>query len=541
MTDYELARIKHKDPRNRFNPIIHAMEGHWYRKKDIDYIIKEKNIQESDYILEICTPINDFVKIKCTTDVPVLKDGEVVYTEKGNTKKEYWCCETSGYKEREKGRKCSHYDKCQVRKMSTDLRNKWHYLPDLQNYLKQNNIQLRSEEFTFSNPDYETIMFFYDQNFKGEIIEKKGIINLLFKDTIEYFIGNESEDKQNKIKENGFLRAFLNQKVGDEMVVFVPFNNDDEVKEISKIIFRMCMIGLVDDFTQKYTNKNKGFFRIVAIRKKPGEYYYNLKYFLMKYYSEEKAENEVEKASLKQVKRITGLKGEVEIFKCISYLTEFVYEKIAMKRKRAIDDMRNFCLTGIQKNKDWTEINEELKDDIYFYFNSKFARIGFLTENDEPFSLKDDIEKPTFKNFDLLYKYMRVTDSDVAGNSGASLDQIKHLRGAVRLIRRAQPEYNPLLDLLNVFCLLVLWQPNNHAMFEEMKSDFLKAYEFIKKNDTDYPNQRQEIRKYVQEFNKSDRNLANKTRIKFLERWILLSDLDDLRGGFADFTNKYTK
>lgn len=538
LTDYELARIKHKDPNKRFNSVIHFMENHWYRKKDIEWIIKEKNIDESEYELEICNPINDFIKIKCKSDVPKLHNGEVVHTEFGPAKKHFWVCESPEYGK--DGRLCSRYKKCQIRKIDKSLRYKWHYLPDFQKILKQNRIQLRSEEYTFSNPDYETLMFFYDQNFLGENIEKNNINNLLFKNSIEYFIGNDSEDKKNKLTENGFLRIFLNQKIGEEIVVFIQFNNDEESKEISKTIFRMCMIGLVDDFTQKYINTAKGYFRIVAKRKKPGEYYQNLKLFLTKYYSEEKAENEVEKASIKPVKNVTGFKGETEIFKCISYLTEFVYEKIALKRKRAIDDMRNFCLNGIQANKDWKEINEELKDDIYFYFNSKFARSGYLTENNEPFSLKDDIEKQQFNNFASLYKYMRVTDPDVAGNSGASLDQIKHLRGAVRLIRRAQTDYNPMLDLLNVFCLAVLWQKGNSSMMEEMKTDFVNAYEFIKQNENEYPNAYQEIRNFVKEFNIKDRNLANSERINFLKQWILKSDIRDLGGGLEDFTNKYT-
>ena len=84
----------------------------------------------------------------------------------------------------------------------------------------------------------------------------------------------------------------------------------------------------------------------------------------MRYYSEERAENEVEKASVR--------KGQNEIHKCLGYLTEFIYDKVALKRKRAIDDMRNFCLVGIDDTKDWKEINEDLKDEIYYYFNSKF-------------------------------------------------------------------------------------------------------------------------------------------------------------------------
>ncbi len=55
--------------------------------------------------------------------------------------------------------------------------------------------------------------------------------------------------------------------------------------------------------------------------------------------------------------------------------------------------MRNFCLSGIDESKDWKVINEELKDYIYYYFNSKFARDDYIADNGESFSLTEDTEK----------------------------------------------------------------------------------------------------------------------------------------------------
>ena len=84
----------------------------------------------------------------------------------------------------------------------------------------------------------------------------------------------------------------------------------------------------------------------------------------MRYYSADRAEIEIQ--------RVPDYKGENEIHKCLGYLTEFIYEKIAVKRKRAIDDMRSFCIQGLDHSKDWKEVNEDLKDFIYYYFN-KFS------------------------------------------------------------------------------------------------------------------------------------------------------------------------
>jgi len=47
---------------------------------------------------------------------------------------------------------------------------------------------------------------------------------------------------------------------------------------------------------------------------------------------------------------------------------------------------------------------------------------------------------------------MKVVDPEIVGG-GTPKDNILHLQGAIRLIRRSLAEYNPTLDFLNVFCL----------------------------------------------------------------------------------------
>lgn len=92
------------------------------------------------------------------------------------------------------------------------------------------------------------------------------------------------------------------------------------------------------------------------------------------------------------------------------------------------------------------QTNEDLKDFIYYSFNSKYAREGFVTYDSSvsqavPFSLKDDTNydihsESEISDFGLVKKYMRVVDSDIINNDSPK-DNIKHLQGAVRLIRRA--------------------------------------------------------------------------------------------------------
>src|SRR5690606_33725106 len=120
----------------------------------------------------------------------------------------------------------------------------------------------------------------------------------------------------------------------------------------------------------------------------------------MRYYSAERAEEEI--------KKVPHLKGENEIHKCLGYLTEFIYDKIEVKRKRAIDDIRNFCIQGINNNKNWLETNEDLKDFIYYYFNSKYAKDDYETENKVQFLLTTDLDKSKISSFEIIIKYIRI-------------------------------------------------------------------------------------------------------------------------------------
>lgn len=75
---------------------------------------------------------------------------------------------------------------------------------------------------------------------------------------------------------------------------------------------------------------------------------------------------------------------------------------------------------------------------------------------------------------------MRVVDSDVIGASGSPKDNIKHLQGAVRLIRRGTTDSNATLSLLNVFCLLALKVGNNKNLMNELDKSYIEGYQELK-------------------------------------------------------------
>lgn len=340
--------------------------------------------------------------------------------------------------------------------------------------------------------DYGVHKFFYDGNFIGSNFEKRIIYYLMaFQHT---WTRNLSTGQY--IAVNGFMSSVENAEDGDEIESYISFNypsddsqtldhvlkkaglplsgggfGDDKKQAekyfecLMKAIYRMCCIGLIEDFTVDYRRKR---FCITSRKLEDGGYYNKLKSFLMRYYSEKRAELEVEKAK--------NYKGGDEIYKCLAYLIDFVYRSIAVKRKRAITDIEQFCKNAVESSENWLEVNETLKDYLYFYFNSKYARPGYLAPNDEPFSLVDDTQEG--KEFDIAHiaKYMRVIDDEIVG-TGTPNDNVKHLLGAVRLIRRALTDTNPTLDFLNVFCILYLKPKQEDGVFsEELKESYLNGY-----------------------------------------------------------------
>lgn len=366
--------------------------------------------------------------------------------------------------------------------------------------------------------DYMNNKFFYDSNFLGEEFEL--FVMELLMNNLQVKISNEEFydiDKPCIANSQGIVKFINRYKKGQILTYYISYEEDDKVLDgynqslfvksmpvfntynarnlknsrgysyirdygsavykdaIQKAIYRMCVIGLIDDFTEDYSKRT---FRITTICQDESEYYEHLRLYYRKYYSAERVES-----MMTEVKALANTEGV--IMACLKHLTSFIYKSIADKRARGILDMEQFCNMAISSKKDWKETNEELKDFIYYYFNSKYAREGFVTydsclQQDVPFSLKDDTNhevhsEDEITSFELVRKYMRVVDSEIVNND-SQMDNIKHLQGAVRLIRRAIAEMNPVLNLLNVFCILYLGLEANEMLEEELYNDYKAVY-----------------------------------------------------------------
>ena len=460
LSKYRIARVK---PCTQF---FKANIYKWYDANDIEEIAQKKGIPVEDF--EICDETSDLVKLKCKQCGDSCKRFE-------NNCCSFACnhCDKPQKYESFKSvcaQKCEYYDTCELAKVPTV--DKWSRYEHLSVY-KERYPFITCENYEFLNADYETVMFFYNNNFKGENHEKLKMHQLLSKLSMKVTVGGQNEDEKTI---HGFLATLQSVRVGTKVISYIPYTKG-EYDDIAKAIYRMCCIDLIDDFTQDYNSKC---FRIVSYKKSDGQYYAALEKYLRRYYTVERA------AEL--VSEVPSYKGENEIHKCLGFLTHFIYDKIAVKRKRAIDDMFAFCVHGVDANKDWKAINEELKDELYFYFNSKYARREYRTERGEQFSLLVDTDEGKRSSWETVLKFMQVVDNQwISKNSEAGStqnDNAKHLYGAVRLIRRDAKEINPTIDLLGAFCLMFLGTNNNHLLQKELEDLYISGMkEFYRQND----------------------------------------------------------
>ena len=497
--DYKLVRINLLCPLATFPMLI--IKNKWFKEEDLLQILNYYRLNVDSQYFDYYTPQRDLVKLRCEVSNQIFAFGE---------------CET----------RCDQFNNCALKNVPKEAKG-FQYFKDLEEILKNQGLEVPKKNLEYISADYDTVMYFYNNNFKGSLIEEQNMRAILNQSETKFFIDDDEEIKPNEIETvNNFLQKLLSVEVGTELVAFVSYIGN--YADYAKAIYRMCCIGLIDDFTQDYSKQQ---FRIVTKRKADGEYCQGLKQFLMRYYSTERAEEEIQK--------VPECKGKNEIENCLAYLTEFIYEKIAVKRKRAIDDMRTFCIQGIDDTKDWKEVNEELKDFIYFYFNSKYAKDDYETENGEPFSLTTDTDRGRISSFEILIKYLRVIDDNVYGSSGSPKDSVKHLQGAVRLIRRSLTDSNATLAILNAFCLSYLGTNKNEVLEQEMESSFIEGYMILYNENKDKQLFYDEIEKMMRKLQKIPMDEEN--IIQRMNDWRLYCELELHNSWLNNFKKSYIK
>jgi len=267
--------------------------------------------------------------------------------------------------------------------------------------------------------------------------------------TFETFIKNISEKLDSEIDSSK-----------ESLVALKQLYYSPRVKaDTDKAIFRLASIGIVDDYTVDYNKKS---YTVFITKKTDDEYIEQLKVFMRKYYSANRVDSEIEK--------VLEHEGDTTLKKCLSFLTEFVYKEIEAKRLRSIEDMILACQIGLQENG-----NEELKDFIYLYFNSKYAKENHEIDG-KPYSLTLATDNAKEYSFEIVWDFIEATLIDP---SGAQKDNTKHLRGASLRLLRTEPKNGALL-LLKAYSLFVLGIGKNKNIENEARESLTLGFKLFR-------------------------------------------------------------
>ena len=123
--------------------------------------------------------------------------------------------------------------------------------------------------------------------------------------------------------------------------------------------------------------------------------------------------------------------------------------------------------------------NLYIKEQIFFYFNAKYARIGFKI-NSNPFSLLDDYQVQLMSKQEILDKYLEVYRLD-----GTEQNNYKHMMGSCKKILRSLSETDLnkewLLRLLKAFSM---YSVNNASYISEANTELESGFDNLYKDES---------------------------------------------------------
>ncbi|HQV76007.1 MAG: RecQ family ATP-dependent DNA helicase [Flavobacteriales bacterium] len=246
-----------------------------------------------------------------------------------------------------------------------------------------------------SDFDEEIVAWFHEQNFKGAEGDTQMLRRLITEVKASY--GNGSSD----------------QRAGQVLLPFAGRDGNASEQDTFKAIHRLGILGLLDDYEVDYNAK-----AVRAYSSKRGADYYVTRFreYLSLYLSP---------------RRVEGLmrSAEGERLDLANTLIKYVYDNIALKRGRAIKEMRRICDRGLTDP-------DGLSRALQLHFTSKYYH-----------PMMEDTEDGRSFGLPVLEKYMKLTDG--------STDLLEHLRGSCGRILADNPRNGAVL-MLSAYAVFLL-------------------------------------------------------------------------------------
>ena len=285
-----------------------------------------------------------------------------------------------------------------------------------------------------------------------------------------YDFSNDFNDFLFILDENNAKELTKIDQITRERLLFIYSRDRESSNDTGRLIYRMHSMGFLEDYLIDY-NRNNLYSCTFNKFQDIEQYIERIEAYLRRYLSENTA-----------LEKITELKNRLtkptlieNILECLNFLAEFSYKEIASKRTRATDEIETILNTSITDEKytsDWFEQNLYIKEQIYFYFNAKYARIGFKIEG-EPYSLLDDYQEKSMSMKEILNKYLGTNDKEgVFQIEGTEQNNYKHMMGSCKKILRSLSETDINIEwLLRLLKAFSMYSVNNESYISEANSE----------------------------------------------------------------------
>lgn len=346
---------------------------------------------------------------------------------------------------------------------------------------------LSKDEVNFSKP----IIIPFKNRFFSKDDSGFGIVDeFAFEDHYNFFKQSNSikwlltNDQLNEeVLREKFLDAIKGDKSFDDFINSLPMANQEyrpslietvmlrvryyiprSQEDTAKAIYRLTSIGIIDTYTIEYQEK---VYKVLLNDPRATDYFKNYEELVGRYTSRMEAEKLRRECEADYEENREGGKATI-ISKCLEHLTNFIYEKIADKRRRAIDDMVGLCEETIMVEDPFDQ-SKKIKENIYYYFNAKYAREGNMSQTQTGEIVDADLNRDFVYDLPIektIWKYIEdVIDYD---DNGQIINNIKHLRGAtMRMLRGTSG--TPQFNILKAYSLYFLSSitPNSAELIKE--------------------------------------------------------------------------
>ncbi len=276
------------------------------------------------------------------------------------------------------------------------------------------------------------------------------------------------------LDENAIISlGIMDQKTKDDLLFL--YSRDREKNDTGKLIYRMHSMGFLEEYEIDY-NLNSLFKCTFKKYDDIDRYIPKIEQYLRRYLSETKALDQI--TQLKT--RLTNASLTDNILTCLNFLAEFSNREIANKKIRATDEVQQMLLTSLTDktvNTDWFTQNLYIKEQIYFYFNAKYARIDFRIDG-QPYSLVDDYHANRISKFEILGKYLDVFHLD-----GTEQNNYKHMIGSCKKMQRSLPETVQNEDwVIRLLKAFAMYSINNLSYVSEANGDLESGFDNLYKD-----------------------------------------------------------